>query len=71
VIVVGVAIESLPLWALLGLATLPLGVKAMAGTLRHHSDIPRLMPSLGMNVMSVLLTPTLMSVGIIIATYTG
>ena len=71
VIVVGVAVGSLPLWALLGLATLPLGVKAMAGALKHHSDIPNLVPALGMNVMSVLLTPTLMSVGVIIATYTS
>ena len=69
VIVVGVAVGSLPLWALLGLATLPLGVKAMAGALKHHSDIPKLMPVLGMNVITVLLTPTLMSVGIIIAAY--
>lgn len=69
VIVVGVAIGSLPLWALLGLATLPLAVKAMAGALKYHSDIPKLMPALGMNVMSVLLTPTLMSVGIIVSTY--
>ena len=71
VIVIGAAIGSLPLWALLGLATLPLGLKAMTGALKHHSDMPRLIPALGMNVMSVLLTPTLMSVGIIIATYTG
>jgi 1,4-dihydroxy-2-naphthoate octaprenyltransferase len=69
VIIVGVAIGSLPLWALLGLATLPLGVKAMAGALKYHSDLPNLMPALGMNVMNVLLTPTLMSVGIIISTY--
>ena len=69
VIVVGVAVGSLPLWALLGLATLPLGVKAMAGALKYHSDIPKLMPALGMNVITVLLTPTLMSVGIMIATY--
>jgi 1,4-dihydroxy-2-naphthoate octaprenyltransferase len=69
VIVVGVAVGSLPLWALLGLATLPLGVKAMAGVLKHHSDIPKLVSALGMNVMTVLLTPTLMSVGIIISTY--
>lgn len=71
VIVVGVAIGSLPLWALLGLGTLPLGVKAMAGALKHHSDVPKLIPALGMNVMAVLLTPTMMSVGLIIATYTA
>jgi 1,4-dihydroxy-2-naphthoate octaprenyltransferase len=69
VIIIGVAMDSIPLWALLGLATLPLGVKAMAGVLKHHSDMPKLMPALGMNVMTVLLTPTLMSVGIIIAAY--
>lgn len=71
VIVVGVAIGSLPLWALLGLGTLPIGIKAMAGALKHHSDVPKLIPALGMNVMAVLLTPTLMSVGLIIATYTA
>lgn len=70
VIIVGAAIGSLPLCALLGLGTLPVGIRAMTGALKHHSDIPRLVPALAANVLTVLLTPTAMSIGIIIATYT-
>jgi len=65
VIVAGVASSILPLSALLGLATLPLGIKAMKGALRHHSDFPALVPFLAINVQVVLLTPLLMSIGII------
>lgn len=64
VIVAGVASAILPLSALLGLATLPLGIKAMKGALRYHSDIPALVPFLATNVQVVLLTPLLMSIGI-------
>ena len=51
---------------LLGLGTLPLGIKAMKGALRYHSDVSALVPYLGTNVFVVLLTPLLMSIGIII-----
>jgi 1,4-dihydroxy-2-naphthoate octaprenyltransferase len=65
-IIAGAVAEILPLLALLGLATLPLGIKAMKGALKYHSDINALVPYLGTNVFVVLLTPLLMSVGIII-----
>ncbi|MBT3363206.1 MAG: prenyltransferase [Chloroflexi bacterium] len=57
----------LPLLALLGLLTLPVGIKAMIGALKNHSDTPKLIPSLAMNVLTVQLTPLLMGIGIIIA----
>lgn len=65
-IMVGVISQLLPWAALLGLATLPLGLKAMKGSLQHYNEIPQLAPSLGMNVMTVLLTPFLMSLGLLI-----
>jgi 1,4-dihydroxy-2-naphthoate octaprenyltransferase len=65
-IIAGAVAKILPLLALLGLATLPLGIKAMKGALRYHSDISALVPYLGTNVFVVLLTPLLMSLGIII-----
>ena len=64
-ILAGAIIDILPLSALLGLITLPLGIKAMKGALRYHSDIDNLIPYLGTNVSVVLLTPLLMSLGII------
>ena len=65
-ILAGAVAEILPLLALLGLGTLPLGIKAMKGALRYHSDIGALVPYLGTNVFVVLLTPLLMSIGILI-----
>jgi len=51
--------------------TVPLGTRAMMGALKYHDDIAKLIPVLGMNVLVVLLTPTLMSVGIVVATFSG
>lgn len=71
VLILGAAIAGvLPLLALLGLATLPLGIKAMKGVLKSHSDPGNLVPAMGMNVFVVLLTPLLMSIGILIWTFT-
>lgn len=69
-IVGAVVAEVLPLLALLGLATLPLGIKAIKGVLKSHSDNVKLVPVMGMNVQVVLLTPLLMSTGILIWAFT-
>ena len=69
VIVGGVIGEILPELALLGLLTLPFGVKAMRGALKSHDDIGNLVPSLGANILVVLGTPLLMSIGIVVHTY--
>jgi len=58
----------MPWLALLGLITLPLGIRAMMGALRDYGDNKKLMPSLVMNVLVVQLTPLLMGIGIIIDT---
>jgi 1,4-dihydroxy-2-naphthoate octaprenyltransferase len=65
IILSGALAGILPYSALIGLATLPLGVKAMRGALKYHNDIDHLIPYLGTNVIVVLLTPSLMSLGII------
>ncbi len=66
ILVGGVAGNILPWTALFGLVTLPLSLKAMRGSLEHHDEIDRLVPSLAANVLVVLLTPFLMSFGILI-----
>ncbi len=69
ILILGASIaEVLPLLALLGLATLPLGIKAIRGVLKSHTDPRNLIPAMGMNVFVVLLTPLLMSLGILIKT---
>ena len=60
------AFELLPLTALLGLVTLPLGLKTVRGVLKYADDIDSLIPFMGSNIMITLLTPLLMGVGIII-----
>jgi len=61
-----VAFEVLPWTALLGLATLPLGIQTVRGVLKHYDDVEKLLPFLGRNVMIVLLTPLLTGIGILI-----
>lgn len=62
--------DVLPLLALLGLATLPLGIKAIRGALKSHSDTGELIPAMGMNVQVVIITPLLMSAGVLIWAFT-
>ena len=68
-IIAGAAADVLPWLALLGLLTLPLGFKAMLGAVKYNNDMSKLVPALGMDVITVLVTPLLMSIGIVIAHY--
>jgi 1,4-dihydroxy-2-naphthoate octaprenyltransferase len=61
-----VAFGILPVTALLGLATLPLGFKAVKGVFRHYDDIDNLIPFMATNIQITLLTPLLMGIGIFI-----
>ncbi len=49
--------------SLLGLLTPPLAIRAMTGAYRYASDIPRLLPHLGLNVILNLVTPVLVAIG--------
>jgi len=62
----GVAVSALPAWSLLGLVTMPAAAAALAGAVRHHANPEKLVPSLGLNVVTVILTPVLMAAGILI-----
>jgi 1,4-dihydroxy-2-naphthoate octaprenyltransferase len=66
-IIAGVFMGILPLLGLLGLATFPLGIKTMKGVLNYHSEIDSLIPYLATNVLVVLLTPFLLSIGLIVS----
>ncbi len=68
-VLVGVATTVLPLWALLGMLTLPLTYQVFLGVKRFSGDLSQLIPSLGKNVAITLLTPLLVFIGIAIHVY--
>ncbi len=61
-IVMGVVLKLMPAWTLLGCLTLPMAVKAIAGSFASN-DMAKLMPALGANVLVVLLTQLLLGIG--------
>jgi 1,4-dihydroxy-2-naphthoate octaprenyltransferase len=63
---VAVAVGVLPLTALIGLLTLPLAAKTVIGALKNYDDMEKLMPSLGSNILVILLTTLLTGVGILL-----
>jgi 1,4-dihydroxy-2-naphthoate octaprenyltransferase len=65
-IVLGVTLNLLPTWSLLGLLTGIFAIQAGSGALKHAENIPALIPSMGMNVIINLLTPLLVAVGLFI-----
>jgi 1,4-dihydroxy-2-naphthoate octaprenyltransferase len=66
-IILGVALHLMPFPALVGLLTLPVAFKAVQGALQHHNDIPKLVPALGANVITILGTDMLLTVGYVLA----
>lgn len=62
-IAAGVAFGLLPPFGLLGLLTLFLAVRAIAGVHRNAENIPALIPTLGQNVLINLATPLLLALG--------
>jgi 1,4-dihydroxy-2-naphthoate octaprenyltransferase len=68
-LVAGVASGALPPLALLGLAMLPLGVVTVVGVRRYADDLPRLLRYMGFNVLIMLITPALVGVGLLVASW--
>lgn len=66
-LIASVAAGYLPVWALLGLATLLIAIPAGKGAYQFADDIARLLPHMGQNVVINLLTPLLMAIGLFIA----
>jgi 1,4-dihydroxy-2-naphthoate octaprenyltransferase len=64
-----VALGILPSYVLLGLLTLPIAVKAVQGVTKNYGQVEQLVPALGQNVLVVLVTPLLMTIGLILAKF--
>ncbi len=56
----------MPAFSLIALLTLPLGIKAIQGALKHDEP-SKLMPAMGNNVLVVLLTQLLLGIGYILS----
>jgi 1,4-dihydroxy-2-naphthoate octaprenyltransferase len=68
-IVLGLALRTLPLTAALALLPLPLAYRSIRGARRFHSDTPKLIPTNATTIQIHLLTGLLLCVGYIIARF--
>ncbi|MFC1490930.1 prenyltransferase [Candidatus Latescibacterota bacterium] len=66
VFILGVIKSTMPATILIGLLTLPLALITISKVIRYGNDMPRLIPALGMNVIIVLATDFLLTVGYLI-----
>ena len=66
-IIIGCVSGTLPPAGLLALASVFLAVPTLRGIARHADDIPKLIPYMGKNVMVVILTPVLLTIGLFIS----
>ncbi len=65
-IILGVIFKILPVWCLLGLLTMALGIPSARGAMRNADDMQKLAPSMAQNVLINLLTPVLVAIGLFI-----
>lgn len=70
-IFIGVMTKMMPAATLIGFATMVFGWKAAKGALRYYNDMPRMVPVLGANVIMILGTQALITIGYVIAALTG
>ncbi len=66
-IVMGVVTGIMPWATLIGLGTMVFGWKAAKGALKDYNDVNRLVPALGANVITILGTQALLTIGYVIA----
>jgi len=69
-IIIGVLTKMMPLWTLIGLGTIGFGWKTAKGALKHYDDTKQLIPVLGTNVITILGTQALLTIGYVIARFT-
>jgi len=67
-IIVGVLTKMMPVLTLIGLGTIGFGWKAAKGALKYYDNTQKLVPILGVNVITILGTQALLAVGYVIAT---
>ena len=65
-IVLGVVLDLSPATALIGLLALGVAVPAFVGAYRFADDVGKLVPYLGLNVITNIVTPVLVAVGLFI-----
>jgi 1,4-dihydroxy-2-naphthoate octaprenyltransferase len=65
-LILGVYNQYLPKASLIGLATAILAVPVSIGSYRYAENVTKLIPSMGINVAINILTPVLVSIGLII-----
>ncbi len=68
-IIISVALKLLPTFTLLGLLTVPVAIKAGQGALSYYDQTEKLVPVLGQNIIVVLATPLLISIGFFLAAF--
>lgn len=66
-IIVGVLTKMMPVLTLIGLGTIGFGWKAAKGALKYYDNTQKLVPILGVNVITILGTQALLAVGYVIA----
>ncbi|MFC1552966.1 prenyltransferase, partial [Candidatus Latescibacterota bacterium] len=66
VFILGVVKSAMPATILIGLLTLPIAVVTIVKVIRYGNEMPKLVPALGMNVIIVLATDFLLTVGYLI-----
>ena len=64
-----VLVGLMPATTLIAFLTIPLALRATRATLEHHSDIERLIPAMGANVMLVLSGTGMTSIGIFLSKF--
>jgi 1,4-dihydroxy-2-naphthoate octaprenyltransferase len=64
-IVAGVLFKLTPVLSLIGIATIVLAIPSIIGAFKNKDNIPKLIPSMGQNVVINLLTPLLLAAGLI------
>jgi 1,4-dihydroxy-2-naphthoate polyprenyltransferase len=65
-VIAGILLGLLPFWCALTLLTVFIAWRSFQGALKNAEDIPALVPSMGMNVITNLITPVLLAIGLFI-----
>lgn len=66
-ILIGAVMNIMPIWTLLGLATIPLGLKVYKGLQKHYESPYELMATMGQNIQLHLFTGLLLIAGYVIS----
>ncbi len=63
---IGFYLNYLPITAFLAYLSIIIAIPTASDVLKHYDDIPELIPSMGKNVMINLITPVLLTIGLLI-----